>query len=103
MNSFLDENPGEIPVFPGWAGEEEAEKGNLFRSWSRGSAAAGGRGRSSGQMYTSGGDLTGWELSWAHLSLLPLQPVGAGHLLHLAHMRCVLFAEESQGVSLTRR
>lgn len=42
--------------------------------------------------------------SWVHLSLLPLQPVGAGRLLYFwVHMRCVLFAKESQGVSLTRR
>lgn len=56
---LLDENPGEIPVFPGWAGKEEAEKGIYFCSWSRGLAAAGGEGEAQGRCTHVGGDLTG--------------------------------------------
>lgn len=86
---LLDENPGEIPVFPGWAGEEEAEKGIYLQlePWLKG---CWGRGLSSGQMYTTSGVISRGGSVLGSISPCSPSSSGAGHLLYFwAHMRCV--------------
>lgn len=77
---LLEENPGEIPVFPGWAGGEEAKKGIFFLLLELWLSSCWGRGAKLRADVHTSGMISRGGASCVHLSLLPALPAPRGRV-----------------------